>query len=323
MKLSLVIPVYNVENYIDRCLQSCLNQNIPKNDYEIILINDGSTDGSLNILKNYKEDNKNIKIINQNNGGPGSARNRGIREAQGEYIWFIDSDDWIEGNCLKDIIKELEDIDLLMLNIQQVFPNIKEIIPLIQTSKYNIQSGKDILKRKEKFFVGPPYNIYRKDFLIKNNLEFIPGIYHEDLEFKPKVIYYADKIKYYKPIVYNNLKERSNSITNKFRLKNGIDYIKVAKSLDDFSKIIIKESNIQKTFSYYISTALNSVLWGMQYLSIEEKEVVLKLIKENRNLLKHFWNSSYPNYMIEYLFLRLNTNLGIKFYNKSKTILRF
>ena len=95
VKLSIIIPVYNTEEYLPRCLNSCLEQDLLANEYEIIAINDGSSDNSLQILNAYALKYPNIRVINQENRGLGATRNRGLNLAIGEYIWFVDSDDWV------------------------------------------------------------------------------------------------------------------------------------------------------------------------------------------------------------------------------------
>ncbi len=107
--LSIIIPVYNVADYIGDCLTSCQDQDLDCGQYEIICVNDGSTDNSLDVLKTFAEKHDNIKIISKENGGVSSARNAGIEAAAGKYIWFIDSDDFIKKNCLKPLLQALED----------------------------------------------------------------------------------------------------------------------------------------------------------------------------------------------------------------------
>ena len=104
MKISLIVPVYNVEKYIEKCLLSCLKQDIPQSDYEIIVVNDGSPDSSLAIAERIAAAATNIIIVSQKNGGLSAARNTGLKIAKGDYIWFIDSDDTIKENCLKSIV---------------------------------------------------------------------------------------------------------------------------------------------------------------------------------------------------------------------------
>ena len=113
VKLSIIIPVYNTEEYLPRCLNSCLEQDLLANEYEIIAINDGSSDNSLQILNAYALKYPNIRVINQENRGLGATRNRGLNLAIGEYIWFVDSDDWVLENCLLDIYENCKDVDIL------------------------------------------------------------------------------------------------------------------------------------------------------------------------------------------------------------------
>ena len=101
IKLSIIIPVYNIEKYIGRCIESCLKQDIPINEYELLIIDDGSQDDSMTIVRQYAHQYCNIRYIEQTNAGPSVARNRGILEAKGEYLWFIDGDDDIQENTLK------------------------------------------------------------------------------------------------------------------------------------------------------------------------------------------------------------------------------
>lgn len=103
MFLSFIVPVYNVEQYLDECLRSLVNQDIPPDDYEIICINDGSTDGSLKTLQSYAQRHQNIRVIDKVNEGVSVARNVGLDKARGEYIWMVDSDDFIAANCLGSI----------------------------------------------------------------------------------------------------------------------------------------------------------------------------------------------------------------------------
>ena len=101
MFISFIVPVYNTEKYLYACLDSLLDQDLSPDEYEIICINDGSTDNSLAVLKKYEAENKNIFVINQRNSGVCQARNAGLLKTKGEYIWFIDSDDIIEKHSLK------------------------------------------------------------------------------------------------------------------------------------------------------------------------------------------------------------------------------
>ena len=120
VKLSIIIPVYNGEEYIDRCLQSCLRQDIPADSYEIVVVDDGSTDSSNVILSRYAMEHANVVVLTQSNKKQGAARNYGLSKAQGEYIWFVDSDDWIEANCLGRLLALCDDNGIEVLAIDRI-----------------------------------------------------------------------------------------------------------------------------------------------------------------------------------------------------------
>ena len=122
MKLSIVIPMYGVEKYIEKCLMSCINQDVNLGqDYEIICINAGSKDKSAEIAKQIAVDYEGVQVIDQENGGLSVARNNGLRMAKGDYVWFVDSDDWIEENCISSIIKALSSFpDMLTIQCNLV-----------------------------------------------------------------------------------------------------------------------------------------------------------------------------------------------------------
>ena len=126
-KVSVIVPVYNAEKYLHRCIESIINQTL--NGIEIILINDGSTDNSLNICKQYEEIDPRIKVIDKENSGPSASRNIGIENANGEYITFVDSDDWIELDMLENLYNKVKQFNSPMI-ISNYFKNYtdKEVI---------------------------------------------------------------------------------------------------------------------------------------------------------------------------------------------------
>ena len=120
MMLSIIIPVYNVERYVEKCIRSCEMQDVT--DFELVVVNDGSTDNSLSIVEQVSKEYENIAIITQKNQGLSAARNAGLQVARGEYVWFVDSDDWIEPNCLGRITKKLKDgLDILQLQYRNAY----------------------------------------------------------------------------------------------------------------------------------------------------------------------------------------------------------
>ena len=125
MKLSIIIPVYNVEKYVLRCLDSCYRQDLPESDYEVICVDDGSTDNSSSLIETFAKKHNNIVVLHQSNAGQSAARNYGLKKAKGDYIWFIDSDDWIQPNVIKRLLIQAyqENLDTLCFTFQYADEN--------------------------------------------------------------------------------------------------------------------------------------------------------------------------------------------------------
>lgn len=233
LKLSIIIPVYNVEKYIGNCLDSCLAQDLPKEEYEIVVVDDGSPDNSSAIVEEYIQKNQNIRLIHRENGGLSAARNTGLKAANGKYVWFVDSDDWIEGNCLKFLIGFAEDnnLDVLCFGLQLVHHDGRK-------TAYNIrheESGK--IYKGEEFIckVRMPsaawVALYKKSYLNYSGLFFMEGILHEDQEFTPRVYSLARSIAFVNKVIYN-YNQRDGGIMKSNRDKQrAIDLLKVANSL--------------------------------------------------------------------------------------------
>jgi glycosyltransferase involved in cell wall biosynthesis len=250
-KLSIIIPVYNVEKYIGRCIESCLKQDIPLDDYELLIVDDGSLDKSMDVVRRYAQQYQNIRMFQQSNAGPSIARNRGIREAQGEYIWFIDSDDDIKENSLKMLLDKAYDkaVDILCFDI-----NIIENGEVTQTYPHYSDKEGIIYDGKTYFYeIAMPQSacvaFFRKSFLVENNLTFIPGISHEDYEFTPKAYCLAKKITYTPLAAYNywvRPGSRQTSVTEESRLKKAKDMLYICDSLYAFMN-----KNLQKGSGAY------------------------------------------------------------------------
>lgn len=322
--LSLVVPMYNVEPYIGKCINSCLHQNIPIDQYEIIIIDDGSTDNSSRIVKDVIRDEKNVRYIRQANAGLSAARNAGKAIAEGDYVWFIDSDDWIESNCLADIVKLLETSkpDILQLQYRYTydgFPQYKVPEPCAVDKS---QSGKDLIKAGVMLPIPAQFAIYRKDFLEEHSLSFYPGIYHEDLEFKPRTLYFAQSVISYNKIVYNYYQRSSGSITSKFKLKNGLDLIVVARNLYNFT--IDEDLDIDSLlmFNRLISMSINNALNGSLSLEGKDRSVLLTELKKNKDLFHIYMQSKKLKDIIEGAIFTFNFKAGYIVYKLVKNIMR-
>ncbi|MGN0998719.1 MAG: glycosyltransferase family 2 protein [Faecousia sp.] len=167
MFLSFVVPVYNTEKYLPECLDSLLEQDIPKEEYEIICVNDGSTDNSLEILHAYQKKCPNIVVIDKENGGVATARNTGMDAAKGDYIWFVDSDDFIRANIMKELRKTIIDADCDRLSIG------------FFTFAISMSPEEQALMKSNCLQVNSHYNdsvvcgsLFRKKFILTNQCRF-------------------------------------------------------------------------------------------------------------------------------------------------------
>lgn len=298
LKLSIVVPVYNVEKYIEKCLRSCAEQNVSPNDYEIIVINDGSPDNSLEIVERVAKDYRNVIVVSQENKGLSEARNKGLSLARGDYIWFVDSDDWIEKNCLERLLDLCFQHHLDILHFCAANAIGEECV---RRYSYSTASD-DVMPGKEALLKGvhspcAPFSIYRRNFLLDNALSFYPGIFHEDSEFMPRAWYAAKKVLLIDDICYHVF-ENNSSITRAPNPKKAFDLIKVCESIDKFSKLVEKE--FDSYFNGYISMNINSSLANSYFMTSSEIDALNKSWKKFRYLFIHLKKAKKTKYRLEY-----------------------
>lgn len=240
-KLSIIVPVYNVEKYLHKCLDSLLCQNLSPDEYEIIVVNDGSTDDSGKIADIYAKKFSNIKVIHKQNGGLSEARNAGILYSKGKYIQFVDSDDFIESNTLKSLINEIEqnNLDILRFKYKKVDENYKTIShgeESINFGDYSntVCNGEEFLNNRLWYACYAIQFIIRKEIAL-NNL-FVKGIFYEDAEWTPRILLQANRMSSTNMVVYNYL-IRTNSISR------DIDKSACRKRLND--KLFVVDSLIK------------------------------------------------------------------------------
>ncbi len=203
--ISIIIPVYNVEKYLSQCLDSIFSQDFT--DYEVICVNDGSTDNSLKILRQYEQKHQNLHLIDKQNGGTAAARNAGLKIAQGDYTWFIDSDDWIEPDSLRILAENLtDDPDIVCFNGKLWYENsgkieFDEIKPEKFASGWDYYNQYALASRKF-HFVCVVLRLYKTEFIRKHQLFFDTSVTHEDNLWIPKVMYYAGKLQCISDKVY-------------------------------------------------------------------------------------------------------------------------
>lgn len=318
MRLSIIIPAYNAEKFLKKCVQSCENQDISKSEYEIIIVNDGSTDSTLEIARSLEKDFDNIFVINQLNAGLSVARNEGFNAAHGDYIWFVDSDDWIRESCLSYILNLCESNSLDCLKFCAANVCESKIQVRFHLPHEKVVSALDVL-RMPQYTPCAPFSIYRKNFLQTKHLQFYPGILHEDNEFTPRCLCEAslimtiDKVLYY---VYQN----PNSITRTFNPKKATDLFLVAESLHKYAKNKSKE--IKQIFSLLIASNLNSSLKHTPFMTVAQINHLNDLFYENRYLLKHFLRSKRIKYFVEGFFYVLFPKHVVRFFGLFRKLIR-
>jgi len=249
MRLSIIIPVYNVEAYIGECLQSVVQQDISSNEYEVIVINDGSTDNSATILHEFAKQHPNIVVLNQANAGVSTARNAGIEIAQGDYMMFVDSDDYIEPNSLSNLLSfaEQNNVDLLQYGCNIIRPNTNQTTDN-QTLSSTVFNTKEEYVNTH-FFAKEIWNAEMWRFLFKNSFTKEKDILFckeitmgEDQLFTLQHIFYANKIASIPSKIYN-YRIREGSAVNTSFYNHAVSQLMVAAKIKD----LIQDASEQVT----------------------------------------------------------------------------
>lgn len=269
-KFSIIIPVYNVEEYIKKCLDSAFSQT--EKDFEVIVVNDGTKDNSMDIVKKYK-----VKTINQKNSGLSAARNRGVQEAKGEYIIFLDSDDYLEKNLLREIKKSLKNNpDLVRFQIKEKYPE--------KESKYEEKaftglSGEKAFAKIAKYhFVENAwcYAIKRKYYL-EENFEFKKGTIHEDFGLIPLIIMKAKVVNSISYIGYNYVQRQGSIMSSK-------NYEKTKQKVEDtYNHYLFLEEEINKTnldTKIFKSFIANTLILKICELNKKDYKIYINKLKE-------------------------------------------
>lgn len=235
--LSIVIPVFNVEQYVGECLNSICSQIVSSYDVEIIVINDGSTDDSLKIIRQYEATYSFVRCYSQKNCGPSATRNRGIELATGDYLWFVDSDDWVESDALTQLfcyINKYPEADVFVTPITYIL-NGKPIMTDVPKRDYHMMSGKHYASvEKLRTGAGPRY-IMKRRLLVDNKLRFVDGTLHEDGPFGYLLVWYAKKMVILPNALYY-YRQHEDSIMHSKSVRNSYDLIIGHKNMMRFAK---------------------------------------------------------------------------------------
>lgn len=285
MKFSIIVPVYNVEKYIDKCLKSIKDQTY--SNYEVIIVNDGSPDNSCEIIDKYCKKDSRFIHYKKKNGGLSDARNYGVKKASGNYLVFVDSDDYISKDLLEKIdlvITKDDNPDLVRYQVTKEDEKTGKRVSFTGNQFTNL-SGYDAFRllTKETFFETTWTYAYKLDFWKKNKFSFEKGKYHEDFGLTPYVILKAERVSSITDNCYNYL-IRKNSITTSTDLEKRRKRVFDVLDLYDLLKEKIskdKEISVEAK-SYSFSYLANALLQkGKELDGVSLNEYVLELKKRN------------------------------------------
>jgi glycosyltransferase involved in cell wall biosynthesis len=329
MLLSIIIPVYNVEEYLAECLNSVVNQTYPH--IEIIIVNDGSTDNSEDIINQYSQQDNRIIVIEQSNKGLSAARNSGLKIASGDYILFVDSDDYIKLNACEIIVKYLLEFPYDMIVFNRYIFWGKKIVPYSTFTRYqNNYTGEEYFYDAVKshvFAASVCYCIYKKELIRENNILFTEGILYEDLLFKFQCLMHSKHLKSTNYFLYY-YRQREGSIMSTMKEKDK-DVLFTVKYLESFLNEINRTNIIQNYLfkemvyswmlravcakypsKYPLSVPANKIVKDILYDKLFNEYVVYFAYKQNVNFKFKIlaWSSLniYPLYVLTaYLYFKI------------------
>ena len=315
-KVSVIVPVYNVEKYLRQCLDSLVNQTLT--DIEIICINDGSTDGSLAILEDYASKDKRIRLISQENQGQGVARNRGIELSSGEYIGFVDPDDWVELNTYEELYSKAKEQSLDIVEYTYKEYNLHSGTTKIWNNKIKIPENEIFTFKKcplYTFFstmLGPCNKIYRTNFIKNNNIKFSNSKLAEDHIFTIKSRIFANKIIFINKPFYNYRVYKGSSckrITNQV-----LNVIDIVKEVENLLISLNKYNDLKNEYKKYAGLTLARQI---PYIPQDQKTAYEEKIKKEftKEIYKQYKYYKYGEYkFIEKIFsLKNEENFGKRY----------
>lgn len=299
-KVSIVVPIYNVEMYLEKCIESLINQTY--DNIEIILVDDGSTDNSHNICKNYAQKDNRIKLIHKENGGLSDARNVGIENATGKYITFVDSDDWLSYDYCEIMVKHMneENVDIVMAKLVSVY---NDDYVFVHKSNYNknVYTNLEALEKFEDTVnVVAVAKLYKKELF--NNLRYKVGKIHEDEFMFHKIFFEAKNVLALDSALYA-YRQRENSITTaKYSLKR----LDALEALED--RMIFYDENKL----YELKEKTRAVY--MYFLKKNIKEIVGNDIDDKEKYIENLMNKLKDNYKV----CKKTKYISLRFYIFSK-----
>lgn len=339
LRLSIIIPVFNVEKHIANCIQSLLNQDLKDDDYEIIIVNDGSKDNSIEIVKQFQLNHSNILVFNKENGGVGSARNYGLDVAKGNFIYFIDPDDYLANNTLKPILDCIETNNLQVLT----FLSKGTVSTNLNTSETNNDKKLSVTKTNGLNYIGDKgyknevwWYVIKKEFLDKINLRFIEGRWMEDAIFTANLLTKVKEIGHLPIDAHRHVRVIGSAMMSKepsHYLKVIYDNANAAVMFKPLiENIVINDENKhcierlkarQQSFVFFLMIRMLKSTIKLK----EAKKIITKMIKIKAYPLNSFLGKDYNGFIYTllvklfniksvYYFLFLITNPILKLKNK-------
>ncbi len=307
-KVSIIVPIYNVSKYLDTCIESIIKQTYT--NLEIILVNDGSTDNSDDICKKWEQVDKRIIYINQKNSGVSVARNNGLTRATGEYVSFVDGDDYLEPNMIEKlhnfIIKNK--VKVAMCGYYFISSQEKKEIKYFNKDRiFDTNSNKKELLEQIIQFLGVPWGkLYSKDFLINNNIQFKVGLKRmQDTIFTLEAFELCDKIAYLNEPLYD-YRYLQNSVCNKY----SPDFSKTAKNILKYFKEYLDKYNLMNDYEYLYYTKMILLIIEMIKLQYIPDECDMPLFKKIRQIKLEI-KSFHPNFnLVSKQFLDNKSKIG-------------
>lgn len=291
-KVSVIVPVYNTEKYIRKCVDSIINQTY--SNLEIILVNDGSTDNSLSIINEYKD--SRITIINNSNNGVSYSRNTGIEASTGDYILFVDSDDYLDVQCVKRCVNAISntDVDYVVFGSKHYKPfsdtMIKEIKYNEKIIDCNIDKGFAL-----DIELSPWNKLYRSDFINNNHLLFPLDNYFEDYIFTMDVVKNSNKIAYISDSLYCYTVEREGNLSNN-QLQKAEDIIEASKRIAESYK---KEGLFDRFYEELKAVAILNINDKLrQVIRQNNKDITNQYIENAFNFIKTYYHDYKSKYHI-------------------------
>ena len=315
MKISIVVPVYNVQEYLPKCLDSLINQKY--DDFEIVCVDDGSNDNSLQVLKSYEEKYGDIlKVYTKENGGLADTRNYGIDKSNGDYVGFVDSDDWVDCNMFKDMmdIAILKSADIVVCDYTEVYESEERLIR-------DNNDGNKILY--ESLVCN---KIFKKELFQRGKIKFPIGLWYEDNATTYKLLFLAENVQKVDKSYYFYRRTRPNSIMNSQNSPKIYDMWDIANDLAEFFKKYNKSKEEEAQIEYiFIRNILFRQIPKIVKFELPNLFRVKKQLKQHYSLLEKYYPKWYENEILKkdenrYFFNKIGKNHVKKIFKFKKSL---